>query len=186
VSHTITTERLELVPMRASFLRACLAGEFAAAAAQLRVALPDDWFDAAPVFELRLRQLEADPSLAQWLLRAMVHRQTRQMVGYIGFHTAPGAPYLREWSPGGVEFGLSVFAPQQRKGFGREAALALMEWAEHTHGVRSFVATVGPANLASQALFARLGFVKVGSHVDEEDGPEDVLVREVPSRIHSP
>jgi len=31
---------------------------------------------------------------------------------------------------------------------------------------------VSPENAASRALLDRLGFVEVGSHVDDEDGPE--------------
>ena len=58
----------------------------------------------------------------------------------------------------------------------REAALALMQWARDDHGITSFVVSIAPGNQASQALAAGLGFVRIGSHVDDVDGPEDVLV----------
>jgi RimJ/RimL family protein N-acetyltransferase len=177
MSDAIPTARLDLGPLPVPFRRACLDGRFEAAAGMLRVSLRDGWFDAASVFELRLRQLEVDPSLAPWLLRAMVRRDTRDMVGYIGFHAAPGAFYLQEWCPSGVELGVSVFASERRKGFAREAAVGLMGWAERTHGVRSFVVSISPDNTASQTLFKSLGFVRVGAHVDDQDGPEDILVR---------
>jgi [ribosomal protein S5]-alanine N-acetyltransferase len=50
-----------------------------------------------------------------------------------------------------------------------------MGWAYETHGIRKFVLTVAPNSLPSQSLAAKLGFVRIGSHVDEVDGPEDVL-----------
>lgn len=98
------------------------------------------------------------------------------MVGHIGFHDKPGADYLREWNPGGVEYGFTIFPAHRRNGYAREASLALMQWARELHGVTGFVVTISPDNVASRALVAGLGFVRVGSHLDEVDGVEDVLV----------
>jgi len=97
------------------------------------------------------------------------------MVGHIGFHTLPGADYLNDWMPGAIEFGFAVSAPHRRRGYAEEAARALMRWADETHGIRKFVLTVAPTNLPSQSLAAKLGFVRIGSHVDDVDGPEDIL-----------
>lgn len=97
------------------------------------------------------------------------------MIGHIGFHTAPGAEYLRSWSPGAVEFGFGVFSPYRRQGYAREASLALMRWAHSVHGVKKFVVSIGPDNIASQALAAQLGFNRIGSQMDELDGVEDIL-----------
>ena len=101
------------------------------------------------------------------------------MIGHIGFHTSAGAQYLEQWSPGGVEFGFTIFPPHRRKGYAREASLALMRWARGVYDVTSFVVTISPGNGPSLALAADLGFVRVGAHVDEVDGPEDVLVLNV-------
>jgi RimJ/RimL family protein N-acetyltransferase len=101
------------------------------------------------------------------------------MIGHIGFHDSPGADYLSEWSPGGAEFGFTIFASHRRKGYAREASLALIDWARKAHGVTSFVVTISPGNVASQKLATELGFVRVGSHIDEIDGAEDVLVLDV-------
>ncbi len=49
-------------------------------------------------------------------------------------------------------------------------------------GVRKFVASISPDNAASQALIARLGFTQVGQVLDDEDGPEDVYLRDVTAR----
>lgn len=162
--------------MSPAFLRASLAGDVPQAQALLGLSLPEDWpGDAADVLSLRLKQLEADPDVQPWLLRAMGLRTSGVMVGHIGFHAPPGADYLQAFSPGAAEFGFTVFPPFRRQGYAREASQALMRWASETHGVNSFVLSIRPDNTPSQSLAAQLGFVRIGSHVDEVDGIEDVL-----------
>ena len=107
------------------------------------------------------------------------------MVGHIGFHTRPGEKYLEELAPGGVELGWTVFGRERRQGYAREAAEGLMEWARRFHGVTRFVVSISPANLASLELARRLGFKRIGSHIDEEDGPEDIFERRLGSEWSS-
>ena len=54
-----------------------------------------------------------------------------------------------------------------------------MNWAQATFGVRKFIVSVSPDNLASLALIARFGFARVGQQIDEIDGIEDIYLREV-------
>lgn len=158
------------------FLRASLESSLQEAEQSLQVSLPSDWpGDSRDFLSLRLKQLEAEPALQPWLLRAMALRETNAMIGHIGFHAAPGAEYLRKFSPGGVEFGFTVFPAFRRQGYAREASLALMRWARQIHRVTKFVMSIRPDNNASQALAAQLGFVRIGSHLDDVDGLEDVL-----------
>jgi RimJ/RimL family protein N-acetyltransferase len=105
----------------------------------------------------------------------MVLRETRQLVGSIGCHTGPGPEYLRESAPGGVEFGFTVFEPFRRRGFAREASLALMDWACTEHGVKSFVVSISPDNAPSLGLARSLGFLQIGEQMDEIDGLEWVF-----------
>ena len=174
---TICSEWLELIPMSADFLRASLRRDTAAAEGLIQASVPMDWPDISDVLAFFLRKLENEPSLEPWLMRGMVLRSSRTMIGHIGFHSAPGADYLQPFSPAGVEFGFTVFPPFRRRGYAREASQALMDWAREVHGVQSFVLSISPDNIASQALAARLGFVRIGSHMDEEDGLEDILER---------
>ena len=176
-SAAIHTERLDLLPMTPSFLRASLDGDIERAQELLGVSLPGSWPDIPTVLELRLKQLESDPALQPWLLRAIRLRATGDMIGHIGFHTAPGPSYLEHWCPDGVEFGCSVFASHRRRGYAREACIELMQWARATHGIAAFVVTVGRGNAASLALASALGFELAGAHVDEVDGVEDILIR---------
>ena len=171
----IQSERLDLVPFTPEFMRASLNQDLVEAERLLGASLPADWPDCPRLLEMRLKQLEADPSLQQWLLRAMVLRSNRATVGHIGFHEAPGPEHYREISPGAAEFGFTVYSPFQRRGYAREASLALMRWAQQSQGVTRFVLTIEPANAPSQALAAQLGFARIGSHIDEIDGLEDIL-----------
>jgi RimJ/RimL family protein N-acetyltransferase len=176
-SAAIHTERLDLVPMTPSFIRASLDGDFELAQELLGLSLPAGWPDIPAILKLRLEQLESDAGLQPWLLRAIRLRATGEMIGHVGFHTAPGPSYLEPWSSGGVEFGCSIFASHRRRGYAREACVGLMRWASAAHGVAEFVVTVGKGNAASVALASALGFELVGAHVDEVDGVEDVLIR---------
>ena len=172
----INAERLDLVPLSPAFLRAMLEHDLAGAGEIHQARLPDGLLDSTDVIALRLRQLEADPTFQPWSLRAMVLRERHVMIGHIGFHTAPGEEYLRPYAPGGVEFGFTVYPPFLRQGYAREASIALMHWAHQVHDVRRFVLSIRPDNIASQALAAGLGFVRIGSHLDDVDGLEDVLL----------
>jgi RimJ/RimL family protein N-acetyltransferase len=174
-SARISTERLDLVPLGPAFLRASLERNTAAAESIAKLRIPRAWFDLEEYIALRLGQMEVDPSLEEWLIRAIGLRSTRTMVGYLGFHSAPGPEYLKDLSPGGVEFGYTVFADYRRQGYAREATVALMDWAHRAHAVTRFVVSISPENHASLNLASSLGFRKIGAHIDEKDGPEDIF-----------
>jgi len=178
----IYTERLVLVPMTPRFLRASLDGDLETAETEIGLSAPRAWPDVPDILVLRLWQLEADAELQPWLLRAMGLRSSGEMVGHIGFHAAPGAKYLEEWCPGGIELGFTVFRAHRRKGYAREASLSLMEFARQQSAVTGFVLSIAPGNLPSRSLAQSLGFSRVGSHLDEVDGPEDVFVRKAAAR----
>ena len=182
----IHSDRLDLVPLCPAFLRAVLEQDIAEAERLLGSPVPDSLLESCDVLSLRLEQLEADPALQPWLLRAMVLRERRVMIGHIGFHTAPAAEYLRPFAPEGVEFGFTVYPPFLRQGYAREASTALMNWAHQFHQVSRFVLAIRPDNSASQALATRLGFVRIGSHIDDVDGLEDVLVHDLHSEGVAP
>lgn len=165
--------------MTPAFLEACLAGGLAKASGMLGLEVPDDWLRERGLMRLRLDQMRRGPTLQPWLLRAIGLRRRRVMVGHIGFHDRPGAEYLRDLAPGGAELGYSIFPAFRRLGYATEACGALMSWASREHRVTRFVVSISPENLPSLRVADQFGFRKVGSRVDEEDGPEDILVREV-------
>ena len=141
----------------------------------LQVSIPPQWYEMQGLLRFRLQQLAEDPGYLPWSLRAISLRHQHLMVGYINCHTKPGDPYLLPFSPHGVEFGFEVFPPFRRQGYAREACLALMKWAYEEQHVPEFVVSIAPDNLPSRRLAEGLGFIQVGSHIDDIDGPEDVF-----------
>ena len=49
-----------------------------------------------------------------------------------------------------------------------------MRWAYQVHQVTRFVVSIRPDNIPSRRLAEQFGFKRIGSHVDEEDGLEDI------------
>lgn len=160
----IATARLDLVPLPLGLLRDVAAGRLDAVAAALGAEVPPGFRDAVP-WEFRIPQLERNPSELPWLARAMVLRDEARVVGAAGFHEPPD-------ERGRAELGYEILPGARRRGYAREAVVALMGWAVGMGGVQAFRASVAPANVASRALVASLGFVRVGEQMDPLDGLE--------------
>jgi ribosomal-protein-alanine N-acetyltransferase len=161
--------------MTAAFVGALLSDRRPDAAALIGAELPDEWPDAHDerFLRLRLRQMERDPQLEQWLVRALVLRRSKKMIGHAGFHGAPGVNGPRRLDA--LEIGYTVFPSFRRRGYATEAAAALMDWARDERGIRHFVASVAPSNDPSLAVVRKLGFVQTGEQWDSEDGLELVF-----------
>jgi RimJ/RimL family protein N-acetyltransferase len=179
MARTIQSKRLELISMTPSFLETCLAGDVQRASFLIGLTVSPHWMQKQWLMQLRLDELRQDPSLQPWLLRAIGLRQGRIMAGHIGFHTAPAATYLQTIAPHGVEFGYTIYPSFRRQGYATEAADALMKWAHRTYQVQQFVLSISPTNIPSLRIAEHFGFRKVGSHFDDEDGPEDIYVRDM-------
>ncbi|HUQ16917.1 MAG TPA: GNAT family protein [Candidatus Saccharimonadales bacterium] len=166
----IATARLDLVLFTPALLEAVLSGRVTAIAG---VELPPGWIRRSErVLRRRLDQVVADPGSGPWLLRAMVHRDDRELVGRIGFHGKPGANGLG--AGGAVELGYTVEPAFRRQGFAEEAVLGMMAWAR-MRSVDHYILSIGPTNAPSLGLAAKLGFAEVARVMDEEDGPEIVF-----------
>jgi RimJ/RimL family protein N-acetyltransferase len=178
-SDAIVSNRLVLIPLTVEFYETSLAGDREGASRLIGLEVPEDWMLSRRLMEIRLTQLQREPDLLPWLLRAIRLRDHPQMIGHIGFHSRPGAEYLSELAPGGVELGYTVYPQYQRQGYASEAAAALMDWAWQAHAVPRFVVSISPENTPSLHIAERFGFQKVGAQIDDADGPEDIFVREV-------
>lgn len=164
MSTTVTTARLALVVLTRAYLRRWLERE---PVPELGFTDPDDFLGGAEdVVRLRLAQLADDPTIAAWLLRAIVVRDTRVAVGFINFHAAPDAD-------GRVELGYEVAPPHRRRGYAHEAAAAAIAWAGH-RGARVVRACAHPDNVASLAVIARLGLAAAGEQRDA-DGTRELV-----------
>lgn len=175
---SIETPRLSLVPMIPVVLEPLLAGDGSAAARLLGCEIPVELPLKDMPLARRLKQLRADPTEQPWLVRAMIERTSATMIGHIGFHSRPCPEDLAEIAPDGAELGYSVHAPYRRRGYAKEAAIALMNWAYHQHNQRCFVLSISPENLPSNAMAQSLGFTtKCGSKIDDIDGLEIFFLR---------
>jgi ribosomal-protein-alanine N-acetyltransferase len=162
--------------MTPAFLEAAIHSDRVQAAQLLGAPVPADFWPVSHYTQERLQQVRRNPALLPWLGRALVLRASQTMVGVIAFHMAPEPEPVRPLGPGGVEFGYTVFAQFRRQGYATEACLALMTWAQQ-QGVTRFVLSISPQNQPSLRIAAHLGFVKIGSQMDEEDGLEDIYER---------
>jgi RimJ/RimL family protein N-acetyltransferase len=179
----VQTERLALVSLPPWALRALLNGRRPAVEHRLGVRLPVDFARRAEaLLRIRLADVERDPAARPWLLRLIVLRGPglRPAVGLIGFHGRP------DDDAGRAEVGYEIFEPYRRRGYAREAVVGLLDWAARRHGVRRFLAAIGPDNEASLRLALGLGFRQVGVQVDEDDGLEFVYEVDWPAGGFSP
>jgi RimJ/RimL family protein N-acetyltransferase len=174
IEDDILTDRLILRLIPYAALMATEAGDIAEAARLLHLKLPNDWLEVAPLARRRLPQLLDEPDYRPWAVRAIALRATGEAIGYINFHEAP-AHHEMAGREACAEFGYTIFETYRRKGYVEEAVRALMAWAK-AHGARHFIFSIAPDNAASQGLARKLGAHKIGVQIDEEDGPEDVLL----------
>lgn len=174
MSREIETPRLRMTSLSLSALKALADGDLVFAGGLLDADFQDSWAGHADAIQFRIADIEQDPSFLPWSMRAIVQKSDRRVVGSIGCHAKPGAKYSEHLQPAGVEFGYTVFEPYRRQGFAREALRGLMEWCQ-TNGASHFILSIAPDNHPSQSLARQFGFHKVGSQIDEKDGPEDIL-----------
>ena len=167
----IHTDRLELVSMSLSFMRALAAGDLDTATREMDATLPAGMReDLAGFLGYRIPALEADLASQSWLGRAIVVTQPdgrREVIGTIGFHAPPG-------DTGRVEIGYRVEETYRRRGIATESVRALLAWAE-SRGIHRFRASVAPGNAASLSIVRSFGFQEVGIQMDEIDGEELVF-----------
>jgi RimJ/RimL family protein N-acetyltransferase len=177
---SVETPRLVLRTIPSTALAALAGGDRAEASRLTQCdfgGFPDDQLSIAAI---RLKDLEADPDYLPWSLRVMALKPDLRFVGHFNFHTKPGADYLKELAPGAVEMGYFVLPAFRRRGLAEEAALGMMDWATRSHSISRFVVSISPDNAPSVAMARKLGFALIGSHIDEEDGYEDILARDNP------
>ena len=168
----LSTARLDLHPLPLPLIDALLEGDLPRAQSLAPYPITTGTFDRDEyVLTMRQKQLRADPTELPWLYRAAVLRATGEVVARGGFHAPPDAD-------GMVEIGYRVQPSWQGQGLATELAAGLLDWARG-QGAARCVASTTPDNRASQAVIARLGFVRTGEWMDEVDGLEWVYTLEL-------
>jgi len=168
----IHSARLDLIVGTPAFYEASLAGDHARAEALIGAAIPPDWFADRGILTTFQGKLQRDPLYQPWALRAVILRAEQRMIGHIGFHTPPDPAYLQALAPGGIEIGYTIYSDYQRQGYAKEATAALIDWAYTSHHLTRFVLSISPDNVPSTRIATGLGFIQIGSQIDEEDGLE--------------
>lgn len=161
---------LRLVPLAA--LAATVQGKTGVAEKLMGVSLPDEWCDEAWVFKLRYDQWLKDSGYAPWSIRAIVHRDSRAVVGTINAHHAPMPFIMNGQQTAGVEIGYTIFESFRRQGYASEAITAYTAWAGQEHGVSTFVLSIAPDNAASLSLARKLGAEQIGREMHEKNGEQ--------------
>ena len=168
----VSSDRLDLVPMSLELMEALQRGDRESAEQLAGYRIPAEWPEGMlSVLRFRIAIALAQPETVPLLLRAMVLRaDPKVVVGRIGFHGPAD-------DTGMLEIGYEVFPPYRRRGYAREAVVAMFRWAQRDPAVLRFRATVSPENEPSRNLIAGLGFTEVGTQWDEEDGEETIFER---------
>ena len=166
----IRTPRLELHLLSLPVIEALLDGDHQRADALVSFPVSADTFSGDDdVLTLRRDQLRADPTELAWLYRAVVLLETGEVVARAGFHARPDVD-------GTVEIGYRVQQAHRCQGYATELTAAMLAWASR-RGAARCLASTSPSNLASQAVLARLGFVRTGEQMDDIDGLEWIFTR---------
>jgi [ribosomal protein S5]-alanine N-acetyltransferase len=176
----VETPRLILRTLPPPALAALIASDRAEASRLAQCDLGSFPDDQLSITAVRLKDVSDDADYLPWSLRVMALKPSLRFVGYFNFHSKPNADYLKELAPGAVEMGYFVLPEFRRRGLAEEAALGMMDWAARIHGITRIVVSISPENAPSVAMARKLGFARIGSHIDEEDGYEDILARETP------
>lgn len=107
-----------------------------------------DFYEALPYFREQLIKNGGTKGFDSWII---VTKDSREIVGGIGFLGDPDPD-------GSVEIGFAVNESRQRKGYCREAAQALIDWAWSQASVTRIIARCEPDNIASKHVLEKLGF----------------------------
>jgi RimJ/RimL family protein N-acetyltransferase len=166
----VTSAHLNLVPMSLELMEALACGDLEHAQSMVGYQIPPKWPQGMQsVLAFRIAVAQVQPQSLPLLLNAMVLRADPEVVvGRIGFHGPAD-------QAGMLEIGYEVFAPYRRRGYAREAVIAMFGWAQRDRAVQRFRASVSPQNLPSRRLVTGLGFVEVGAQWDAQDGEETIF-----------
>lgn len=148
--------------MEPSILEALLADDYIGAARIGGFHIPNDLILRKSMLQMRLQQIQTNPEIQPWLLRAIVISKPQTMCGRISFHSKPGPEDLQDIAADGVEIGYVIGERFRRQGYAKEAAFTLMRWAFENHRQRCFILSIAPDNEASLAMARSMGFREIG------------------------
>jgi RimJ/RimL family protein N-acetyltransferase len=167
---SLTTDRLELVPITRALVEAVLAEDRPTAERLVAAKFPRTWPGKALVeraFACPLEKLREDPDSWLWGARVLVTRDKREVVGSVVLNGRPD-------ETGSVEVGYGVDAEVQGYGFATEGTRAVVRWTLAQRDVARVVACTFPWHKASLRVLEKVGMTPAG--VRETDMFGDLVV----------
>jgi len=158
------TPRLQLVVLVPEALESLVARDVQGASRKQGIELSNDFLSSLDVAFLgrQLTGVRTRPSSRDWFVRAIVRSKDDAVVGQCGFHGPPE-------DSGRVEIGYTVFERFRRNGYAAEAVEGLIDWARG-QGTTCVSATVSANNNPSISLVTKLGFVRSGVRLANDEG----------------
>jgi RimJ/RimL family protein N-acetyltransferase len=163
----LETVRLRLVPHAPDHLRALIEQpeRFAELAGFPAAAGLREFFVSGEVSATFLASLRTLRHPDPWSLGfAVVHRESRAVIGSAGFKGAPDAA-------GVVEVAYGIVPAFEGRGYATEATHALVAYAFRSGLVQRVRAHTLPTPNASTRVLTKCGFQRTGEVVDPDDGP---------------
>ncbi|HTV08758.1 MAG TPA: GNAT family N-acetyltransferase [Candidatus Aquilonibacter sp.] len=161
----LKTARLRLVAITPAMLKADEAAD-GSLGRLLRAEVPADWPPEhwePHVYQFIEKQYVDEPRTRGWNRYVLLPNEPGAAQPYTLIGAVGGFPKLE----GDVEIGYSTLLSYQRKGYGTEAARALVDWLLTQNNVRSVSAQTYPRLPESIKVMERCGMVYAGSGEDE-------------------
>jgi ribosomal-protein-alanine N-acetyltransferase len=155
MSIPIQTNRLKLLPFTVQICEETLSGEISCLT-DLGIAPAKDWpdletLDTLPRILTNLNKVPSPSGFESWMI---IHKSTNVLIGDIGFKGTPN-------EYGQIDLGYGIVQSETQKGYAKEAALGLIEWAFMQAEVKMITASCSKENFASQKILVFLNFKKV-------------------------
>ena len=166
----VDTTRLTLAPFSPEAIDALLHGDQALLRRLTHATFPLP-LRPPPLMESLLPQVRdqvrSHPDSAGWWTWLAIRRDTRDVVGALGFGGPPD-------DDGAVLMGYATYAEADRRGFASEAVGALMNWALAQPGCLQVCANIPTDNVGARRVAEKVGMQVVGQIWDEDI--DEVLV----------
>lgn len=156
MSLQIQTDRLKLLPFTVQICEealSCSTSSLIDIGITPGYGWPDlEILDTLPRILNNLNKVKSPSGFESWMV---LNKSTNTLIGDIGFKGLPN-------EHGEIDLGYGIIKSETQKGYAKEAALGLIDWAFKQTGIKTITASCSKENLASQQILTFLNFTKVG------------------------
>lgn len=156
MSLQIQTDRLKLLPFTVQICEEALSCS-TSSLLDLDITPGYGWpdlktLDTLPRILNNLNKVKSPSGFESWMV---LNKSTNTLIGDVGFKGLPN-------EHGEIDLGYGIIKSETQKGYAKEAALGLIDWAFKQTGIKTITASCFKENLASQQILTFLNFTKVG------------------------